>query len=101
MNYNQYQINTNIWQYPGESGWHFITVPKDISDDIRNLFGDRARGWGSLRVTITLGSSTWDTSIFPDKKEGAYILPIKADIRKRENVRMGDTVDFLLEIKVK
>ena len=101
MKYNQYPIKAKVWQYPGDAGWHFITVPKDISDDIKKLFGGRARGWGSLRVTITLGSSTWDTSIFPDKKEGAYLLPLKANIRKKEHVLMGDTVDFLLEIKMK
>lgn len=71
MKYNQYNIRTTVWQYPGESGWHFITVPTDISDEIKKLFGDRARGWGSLRVTVILGSSIWDTSIFPDKKAGA------------------------------
>lgn len=80
------------------AGWHFVTIPKDISDDIKHLFGDRAKGWGSLPVKIVLGSSSWKTSIFPDKKEGAYLLPLKSEIRRKENVEVGDTIKFLLEI---
>lgn len=98
MKYNQYQIEAKVWLYPGNAAWHFITVPKDISDDIKRLFGDRARGWGSLPVEIQLGSSTWKTSIFPDKREAAYIRPLKKEIRKKENIQLGDICSFILEI---
>ena len=100
MKYNQYQINAKIWLYPGKAAWHFVTIPQEISEDIKSLFGDRAKGWGSLPVEVTIGSSVWKTSIFPDKKEGAYLLPLKAEVRKKENIHLGDSLNFLLEIKV-
>lgn len=100
LKYNQYTCETAVWLYPGPAPWHFITVPKDISEDIKSSFGDRARGWGSLPVEVTIGSITWRTSIFPDKKEGAYILPLKAEVRKKENIKEGDTISLLLELKV-
>lgn len=99
MKHNQYKIEATVWLYPGDAAWHFVTIPKDISDDIKNLFGDRTRGWGSLPVEITLGTTTWKTSIFPDKKEGAFLLPLKAEVRKKENIHVGNSLNFLLEIK--
>lgn len=99
MKYNQYKVDAKVWLYPGDAAWHFVTIPQDISGEIKSLFGDRAKGWGSIPVEITLGSSTWKTSIFPDKKEGAYLLPLKVEIRKKESIHDGDSLNFLLEIK--
>lgn len=100
MKHNQYKIVAKVWLYPGVAAWHFVTIPQDISEDIKNLYGDRARGWGSLPVAVTVGSTTWKTSIFPDKKEGAYILPLKKEIRNKENIVRGASLNFLLEIHV-
>lgn len=58
----------------------------------------KAKGWGSIPVTVTLGKSTWKTSIFPDKKAGTYLLPLKAAVRKKEGVGAGDKVRFEIEI---
>ncbi len=88
-----------VWLYPGNAAWHFVTVPKKVSATIRDRFGDGARGWGSLPVTAAVGSSRWDTSIFPDKKSGSYLLPLKAAVRKNEGISIGDTVRLALEIR--
>ena len=89
-----------MWLYPGMAGWHFVTVPKKQSAEIKKLFGGMARGWGSLPVLITIGKTSWKTSIFPDKKAGAYLLPLKADVRKKQGISSGDAVNFLLGIRV-
>lgn len=81
------------------AAWHFIGVPKKQSEEIKKRFGTRARGWGSLPVQVTLGKTIWKTSIFPDKRSGTYILPLKADVRKKEGVSYDDSVSFVLEIK--
>lgn len=46
MKYNQYKIHTHVWLYPGMAGWHFATIPQEISEDIKKQFGDLKRGWG-------------------------------------------------------
>jgi hypothetical protein len=98
MKYNQYKIKARVWLYPGMTGWHFVTIPKNISDEIKQLFKDRTRGWGSLRVQVNLGETSWQTSIFPDKKEDAYLLPLKSEIRKKENITENDLINFILEV---
>jgi hypothetical protein len=57
------------------------------------------RGWGSLPVEVTVGKTTWRTSIFPDKKAGAYLFPLKASVRKKEGISEGDMITLVLEIK--
>jgi hypothetical protein len=100
MKHNQYTIKAKVWLYPGMAGWHFVSIPQDISEDIKSLFGDRKRGWGSLPVLVTADKTTWNTSIFPDKKSGEYLLPLKAGVRKREGISAGSSITFLLEIRV-
>lgn len=94
-----YKLRSEVFQYPGMGGWHFIGIPKKESEEIKKNFADKKRGWGSLPVIVTLGKSTWKTSIFPDKKSGTYLLPLKADIRKKEGIMHSDKVVFSIEIK--
>ena len=80
--------------------WHFVTLPKKQSDTIKKTFGALKRGWGSLPITVTIGKTSWNTSIFPDKKAGSYLLPLKVDVRKKEGIHVGSMITFLLEIRV-
>lgn len=88
-----------VWLYPGMAGWHFLTLPKKQADGIRTRFAAVKRGWGSLPVRATIGKTRWNTSIFPDKKSGSYVFPLKADVRKKEQITAGDVVAFTIEIK--
>lgn len=102
-----YKARAKVWLYPGMAGWHFVMFPKKQSAEIRARFGALAAGWGSLQVIASIlrrrsgqvGKTSWKTSIFPDKKAGAYLLPLKADVRKRENIKNGDTITLSVEIR--
>ena len=102
-----YNVKSEVWLYPsatrstssGQAGaWHFVSLSKKQSEEITKKFGALRRGWNSFRVAATLGKTTWNTSIFYDKREGAYILPLKAEVRKKEGVRQGDKVN--LEVRI-
>ena len=97
---NFYKIKSEVWLYPGMAGWHFLSVPKKDAAGIKDRFGAKHKGWGSLPVAVTLGRTSWKTSIFPDKKSGTYLLPLKAEVRKKEEVKKGDMVEFTLEVRV-
>ena len=72
----KYALRSEIVPYPGMGGWHFLSLPKKQASKIKETHGEKAKGWGSIPVTVTLGKSTWKTSIFPDKKAGTYLLPL-------------------------
>jgi hypothetical protein len=99
MEKSAYKVRAAVWLYPGAAAWHFVTIPAAQSARIKKTFGAKRRAWGSLPVTVTIGKTRWKTSIFPDKKAGAYLLPLKTEVRKKENVSKGDTVTFMLEIR--
>lgn len=88
-----------VWDARPAEAWTFVTLPAEASVEIRELADDRPRaGFGSVRVAVTLGASTWRTSIFPDSRAGAYVLPIKRAIRRAEGIEAGDVADVRLEV---
>lgn len=85
----------------GTSPWsrHFITIPKDISDQIKEIASSVPRkGRWSVRVEVRVGFLTRETSIFPDKKSNSYLLAIKADIRKQLHIKAEDTIHVNVQI---
>ncbi len=94
-----YRFSAKLWLYPGENAnWHFLTVPKELALKIKKKYGALAKGFGSLPVKVTIGDSTWKTSIFPDSRAGTYFLPVKAKIRKDEDLYVEDTAKVSLSI---
>jgi hypothetical protein len=101
MKENQFKIRENVWLYPSATTpWYFVSVPKKETEAIKKKFGTLKRGWGSLPVRVTIGKTIWETSIFPDKRSGEFLLPLKAEVRKKEGILAGDVIIFLLEIKI-
>jgi len=85
-----------LWN--GESAsWHFIDVPPADAVDIRAHSLANRGGFGSVRVEARIGEVVWRTSVFP-QKAGGYLLPVKADVRRRAGIAAGDQVRVELEI---
>ena len=92
-------ITANVWLYPSENAsWHFVTIPKKETVLINAEYGSVKRGWGSLPVNAKVGMTKWSTSIFPDKKSGTFILPLKAQVRRAEGIEAGDKIGLQLLI---
>lgn len=86
-----------IWEASGEGSWHFVTLPEDAADEIKAITdGGVRRGFGSVRVEVTVGPTTWRTSIFPSKESGSYVLPVKKAVRTAAGVDEGDDMDVEL-----
>jgi len=94
-----YNFKAKLWLWEGKGAWHFLTLPERESAEIKEIYGVFTTGWGSVPVTVTIGKSVWKTSIFPSKKEKAYLLPIKGEIRKNEKLQVSEVVEYSLEIK--
>ena len=83
-----------IWFWRGPAPWHFITVPADESAAIEAVASLVTYGWGMVPVTVRVGDSEWESSLWP--KDGGYIVPIKAWVRKAEQLEAGDTAEVRL-----
>jgi hypothetical protein len=87
-----------LWVWSGENGsWHFVTVPEELSGEIRAHAMVALRGFGSAKVEACIHDVTWRTSVFP-VKSGGYILPVKADVRRKAGIAAGDEVTVHLEL---
>ena len=91
-------FEAEIWLADAEAAWHFVTLPADLADEVRARTAGR-RPFNSVPVRATVGSTSWQTSIFADRKSGSYLLPVKAEVRDREDVRAGDRVSVTLALR--
>jgi Domain of unknown function (DUF1905) len=102
-------LTTALWIWTADkapASWHFLTLDGEVAEAIhdlsllRRLEGGRKRGWGSIKVRATVGETNWDTSIFPAKEMGGWLLPVKAAVRKAEGLVAGDLVRVVVEVGV-
>jgi len=100
MDAKVYKVKARVWRYPGKAGWHFLTLPIKDAKKIKSLFGGVAGGFGSLPVRVTIGQTIWETSIFPESKSKSYVLPLKAEVREKENLKVDDMVNYEMELKI-
>ena len=77
---------------------HFMSVPEELSGEIRAHAMLVRRGFGSVKVEATVDDFTWRTSVFPSKTSGGYFLPIKVDAIRATAIGVGDEVTVTLEL---
>lgn len=95
-----YKFKGKIWKYNGPAGWHFVTLPKTLTNKIRRTHGLSEEGWGRLKAAAEIGKTKWSTAIWFDSKITSYILPIKALVRKAEDIYDGSTIEVKLRLQV-
>jgi hypothetical protein len=89
------EFTTEMWRYSGAAAWHFVTLPEDVADQLDEIVGERG-GFGSIPVEVTIGTSTWRTSVFPDKGAASFVLPIKRAVRQKEGLSVDAPVSVRL-----
>lgn len=93
-----------LWRWQGGSGgsWHFLTIDGEAGEALSGTALMRRMertlgGFGSLKVSATIGESRFNTSLFPSRELG-WLLPVKASVRKAEQIGEGDPVAVILEL---
>lgn len=95
---NSFEFTADLWRYAGEAAWYFVTLPHDVADRIDHLTSESRRGFGSVRVEVTVGRTTWRTSIFPDKRSESFLLPMKKAVRDAERLDDGSPVRARIQL---
>ncbi len=91
-----WEFSGEIWYWRGPAPWYFVTVPEDECIDLQTTSAFVSYGWGMIPVTVQIGRTEWTTSLFP--KDGRYVVPVKAGVRKAEGLQEGDTVTLRMAI---
>lgn len=90
------EFSGEIWYWRGPAPFYFVTVPPHESHDLKEISPAVTYGWGMIPVRARIGATRWETALFP--KDGAYIVPIKANVRRAEGLAEGDDVTILLQV---
>jgi len=91
------EFNGKIWLWKGPAPWFFVTVPAKQSRDLKAISALVTYGWGVIPVLVRIGKTEFKTSLFP--KDGRYLVPIKASVRRAEDLEEGDKVTVRLEVR--
>ena len=92
------EFDGQIWFWRGPAPFFFVTVPEEQSRGLKAISSSVTYGWGVIPVHVQIGNTEWKTSLFP--KDDLYIVPIKASVRKAENIEEGDEVTVRLEVRI-
>ena len=90
------EVTGEVWEWRGPAPYHFVSVPPELCDDVRDAAEVVSYGWGMVPVALRLGETAWTTSLWP--KDGGYVVPLKDAVRAAEGVELGDVVTVLMEI---
>lgn len=85
-----------VWYWRGPAPFHFVTVPPPEAELIADLAPAVTYGWGMIPVAVEIGGTATTTSLWP--KDGGYIVPVRAGVRRAEQIGIGDVVAVALTI---
>ncbi|WDF71336.1 DUF1905 domain-containing protein [Novosphingobium sp. KACC 22771] len=92
-----------VWVWQARSGersmrWFFVSIEGEAAAEIKLASLGLTAGFGSLPVRVRIGATAWRTSVFPQRETGGWLLPLKADVRKREGLEEGSEVEVAIDI---
>ncbi|MFW5469613.1 DUF1905 domain-containing protein [Knoellia sp. CPCC 206435] len=92
------EFTGEVWEWRGPAPYHFVSVPADRCEEVRDAAEVVSYGWGMVPVSLRLGGTSWTTSLWP--KDGGYVVPLKDAVRRAERVELGDLVTLTVQISL-
>lgn len=89
-------FEAEVVRFDGPGGWHGVFLPAEAAAEAR-FFG-RANALGAIAVQARIGATRVKTSLFPDKRRDSFLLPLKADLRRREAIAAGSRISVHLTL---
>jgi hypothetical protein len=92
----EFRFEAEIIHWRGPAPFFFAPAPAEQVEALRQAARTATYGWGVVPVEATIDDFTFHTSLFP--KDGTYLVPLKAAVRRKTNITAGDTVTVELTI---
>ena len=91
------RFSGEVWFWRGPAPWHFVTTPDEVAAALEHAADLVSYGWGMIPVEARIGRTSYTTSLWP--KDGSYVVPIKAAVRRAEGIELGDVVTVELVVR--
>lgn len=92
-----FTFTASVWEWRGPAPYHFVSVPLEIAQEIKELASAVTYGWGMIPVAGKIGNTSFTTSLWA--KNGTYAVPLKDALRKAEGISLNDTVSVELTLR--
>ncbi len=89
----QFPFKGEVKIFPLENPWIYVSMPLGYTEMFK---GEADRGL--VAVTVTIGKSTWNTSLMP-MGDGTQFIPLNAKVRKNEGIEVGNQVEGYFELR--
>ncbi len=94
-----FTFTAELWPWSSNTAMTFVRLPVDDAEDIREFVPVR-RGFGSVPVGVQIGDTRWKTSVFPDKENDTFVLPIKKAVRTAQKIEVGDSAEVTITVQL-
>lgn len=84
-----------VIEWRGPAPFYFVDIPQEESDDIK-LMAKGIEYWGQVPVVVRVDGTEFSTALFP--KDGRYLLPLKAAVRKTARIELDQVVAVELRV---
>lgn len=88
-----YRVTGIVEVFDLPAAWFYVVVPKDQTQKFSNSLG-----WGLIPIEVTLGKTTWHTSLLP-KGDKNFFIALKAEVRRKEDIEAGDKVVLTYKLR--
>ncbi|WP_216320007.1 DUF1905 domain-containing protein [Deinococcus aestuarii] len=92
------EFSGELWHWAGPAPWYFVAVPVRECRVLQTASKFVTYGWGMIPAQVRIGETEYRTSLFP--KEGRYLVPVKASVRRAERLEEGAEVRVCLRVGV-
>lgn len=93
---DELEFSAVVIYWRGPAPFFFARIPDAVGAEIAKVRKAASYGWGVIPVTATIDEVSFETSLFP--KDGTYLLPLKAAVRRRIGVTADDEVDVTMTL---
>lgn len=86
-----------VIEWRGPAPHHFVAVPDDVDAYLHDHLAELSYGWGCIPASVRVGDFAETTALIP--RDGIYLVPLKARLRRARGIDVGDVVTLSLSVK--
>jgi hypothetical protein len=90
------EVRGKVIYWRGPAPFYFVATPPKQTQQIAEVAKQVSYGWGCIPCDVTVGKTTTYTALIP--KDGLYLVPLKAALRKKEGIEDDGEVRLTLTI---
>lgn len=85
-----------VIEWRGPAPFFYARLPAHAAAEITRVKKLVTYGWGAIPADAVINGVRFTTSLFP--KDGTYLLPLKAAVRKQIGVTVDDVVAVSMQV---